>query len=121
MTRSLSQSSRRFYAFSGKHGEIMATIELEAFIDETIAVSAQKAYYPTTFIGMRQRHGTVDAISRLVISGDVQSGFSKLNRLGLLDYTIEAAVLKFPTEFSKQAQECAAFRLRMVQGDKPGD
>jgi hypothetical protein len=97
----------------------MALAELEAFIDETIAVSAQKAYYPTAFIGMRQRHGTVDAISRLVVSGDVQSGFSKLQRLGLIDYTIEAAVMKFPSEFSKQAQECAAFRLRMVQGGKP--
>ena len=96
----------------------MASVELEAFVDETIAVSAQKAYYPTTFIGMRQRHGTIDAITRLVISGDVQSGFSKLQRLGLIDYTIETAVLKFPTEFSKQAHECAAFRLRMVQGDK---
>ena len=95
----------------------MASSELDAFIDETIAVSAQKAYYPTTFIGMRQRYGTVEAISRLVISGDVQSGFSKLYKLGLLDHTIEAAVLKFPSEFSEQAQECAAFRLKMVQGD----
>ena len=97
----------------------MASAELEAFIDETIAVSAQKAYYPTTFIGMRQRHGTVDAISRLVVSGDVQSGFSRLKRLGLIDYTIETAVMKFPSEFSKQAQECATFRLSMVQGGTP--
>ena len=94
----------------------MASAELESFIDETIVVSAQKAYHPTTFIGMRQRHGTVEAISRLVVSGDLQSGFSRLKKLGLIEYTIEAAVMKFPMEFSKTAQECAAFRLRIVQG-----
>lgn len=96
----------------------MASAQLEAFIDETIAVSARKAYHPTTFIGMRARYGTVEAISRLVISGDVQSGFTKLKKLGLIDYTIEAAVMKFPSEFSKQAVECADFRLRLVQGDE---
>ena len=96
----------------------MASYQLEAFIDETISVSARKAYYPTTFIGMRDRHGTVEAISRLVISGDLQSGFTKLQKLGLIDCTIEAAVMKFPAEFSKQAQECAAFRLRIVEQGK---
>ncbi|MDZ4277460.1 MAG: hypothetical protein U0995_15580 [Erythrobacter sp.] len=93
----------------------MASVALEAFIDETIRVSAKHGYHPTAFIGMRARHGTVEAISRLVISGDVQSGFNKLHSLGLLDYTIEAAVLKFPEEFRKQERECADFRLRMVQ------
>lgn len=97
----------------------MASSELEAFIDETINVSAKKAYYPTAFIAMRQRHGTIETISRLVISGDIQSGFSRLQKLGLIDYTIEAAVLKFPQEFSKQVQECAAFRLKMVKGNVP--
>ena len=55
-----------------------------------------------------------------MISGDVQSVFSKPYRLGLLGYTIESAVLKFPTEFFKQAHERAAFRIRIVEGDKPG-
>lgn len=97
----------------------MANAELEAFIDETIRVSAQHAYYPTAFMAMRERHGTKNAISRLVVSGDVQSGFSKLQKLGLIDYTIEAAIMKFPGEFSRQDHECAEFRLRMVAEDKP--
>ena len=95
----------------------MSNPELEAFIDEAIGLSAQKGYHPTTFIAMRVRHGTVETISRLVVSGDVQSGFTKLHKLGLLDYTIEAAVKKFPGEFTKQTQECAAFRLSLVQGN----
>jgi len=93
----------------------MANAELEAFIDETIKVAARKGYHPTIFIGMRRNYGTVEAISRLVVNGDVQSGFSRLKKLGLLDYTIEAAVIKYPTEFSNTVQECAAFRLRLVQ------
>ena len=94
----------------------MANGALEAFIDETIKRSAQKGYHPTTFIGMRSRYGTVGAISRLVASGDIQSGFTKLKNLGLLDYTIEAAVMKFPDEFTKSDRECAAFRLSLVEG-----
>ena len=93
----------------------MASQALEAFIDHTIKVSREKAYHPTVFIAMQARHGTVTAISRLVESGDVQSGFTRLEKLGLLDATIEAAVLKFPDEFSATTRECAQFRLRMVQ------
>lgn len=93
----------------------MASAELDSFIDETIRVAREKAYHPTTFIDMRRRHGTVTAISRLVESGDVQSGFKRLEKLGLLDCTIEAAVLKFPAEFSPRTRECAEFRLRLVK------
>ena len=94
----------------------MASGALETFIDETMKRSAEKGYHATTFIGMRTRHGTVSAISRLVASGDIQSGFTKLKKLGLLNYTIEAAVMKFPDEFSKSDRECAAFRLSLVEG-----
>jgi hypothetical protein len=93
----------------------MASPDLEAFIDHTIKVAREKAYHPTVFIDMRARHGTVAAISRLVESGDVQSGFRRLRKLGLLDATIEAAVLKFPDEFSARTRECAEFRLKMVE------
>lgn len=66
---------------------------------------------------MRQRHGTVKAISKLVESGDIQSGFKRLNSLGLIDWTIEAAVTKFPEEFSPTTLECAEFRLRIANKD----
>lgn len=91
-----------------------ASPELEAFIDETIRVSREHSYHPIVFIGMRARHGTVEAITRLVESGDIQSGFRRLKALSLLDYTIEAAVLRFPGEFSSRTRECAEFRLRVV-------
>jgi hypothetical protein len=95
-----------------------ASAELETFIDETIRVSREHGYHPTIFIGMRARHGTVAAITKLVRSGDIQTGFKRLAALGLVDHTIEAAVVRFADEFSRQTRECAEFRLRLVR-DKP--
>ena len=73
---------------------------LEAFVDKSIEVSSGHGYSPTIFIEMRRRHGTAGAINLLVQSGDIQSGFKRLKELGLLEWTIESAVLKFPDEFS---------------------
>lgn len=58
------------------------------------------------------------AISRLVVSGDIQSGFKRLQQLELLDWTIEAAVTKFPDEFSYEVREAAQWRLRQAKGDQ---
>lgn len=104
-----------------KDFEVNASVtspELEAFIDETIRVSREHSYHPTIFIDMRARLGTIPAITQLVESGDIQSGFRRLEALGLVDHTIEAAVVCFPDQFSRQARECAEFRLRIVR-DKP--
>jgi len=96
----------------------MTNAALEAFIDKSIKVSAENKYFPTNFIAMRARYGTVQAISRLVISGDIQSGFTRMRDLGLIDYTIEAAVLKFPDAFGKHERECAEFRLKTLNSSK---
>lgn len=93
----------------------VATPQLEAFIDETIRVSREHGYHPTIFIGMRARHGTIRAITKLVESGDIQSGFKRLEALGLVDHTIEAAVVRFADEFPRQTRECVEFRLRIVR------
>jgi hypothetical protein len=100
-----------------RHDPGIATPALEAFIDETIRVSREHGYHPTVFIGMRARHGTIPAITQLVESGDIQTGFKRLKDLGLIDHTIEAAVIRFADEFSRQTRECAEFRLRVV-GDR---
>ena len=65
---------------------------------------------------MRRQHGTIEAIERLVQSGDIQSGFKRLQQLNLLEWTIEAAVTKFPSgEFGRHARECAEWRLAQVK------
>ena len=84
-----------------------ASPALEAFIDESIRKSRESGYDPTVSISMRKDHGTVSAIRKLVTSGDIQSGFKRMSDLGLLDLTIEAAVLRFPDAFSPPVIEAA--------------
>ena len=91
---------------------------LEAFIDESIRVSQEHGYNPTAFVGMRHRHGTVDAISRLVTSGDLQTGFKRMRALGLLKWTLEGAVMQFPDEFPRPVREAAEWRLAQARGRK---
>jgi hypothetical protein len=97
--------------------ERTASPALEAFIDKTIELAKERGYNPTIFVGMRHQYGTIEAIERLVQSGDIQSGFRRLNQISLLDWTIESAVTKFPTEFSRNAKQCAEWRLQQVQPD----
>jgi hypothetical protein len=89
--------------------------DLEAFIDETIRLAGRKGYYPSVFQGMRSRHGTIKAIEKLVQTGEVQSGFKRLTELGLLEWSIEAAVLRFPDRFTPAARDCAEFRIGLVR------
>ena len=95
--------------------ERTASPALEAFVDEAIKLAKGHGYNPTIFVGMRHRYGTLDAMERLVQSGDIQSGFKRLNQLNLLDWTIESAITKFPTEFSRNARQCAEWRLQQIQ------
>ena len=97
-----------------------ASPALEAFIDELIKLGAQRGYHPTIFIEMRQRYGTLIAMKKLVENGDVQSGFRRLAELGLQDHSVEAAVLKFRSEFQAKHISCAEWRLRQL-GDKAGE
>jgi hypothetical protein len=91
-------------------------MSLEQFIDESIKVSKANSYHPTTFMRMRNDYGTVEAIRRLVETGEKQSGFVKLKKLGLLDWSLEAAVLKFPNEqgFTRTTAAYAKARLEGI-------
>lgn len=89
--------------------------ELEMFIEKSLRKSYEKDYIPTTFITMRRRWGTVEAINRLVVQGNIQSGFKRMHELGLLHLTLEAAVQKFPDRFKRPIREAARFRLDQVQ------
>jgi hypothetical protein len=94
--------------------EPVASAALEVFIDESIKRSKERGYNPTIFQGMRHQHGTLQAIEKLVQSGDIQSGFKRLKELGLLEWSIESAVVRFPSEFSRNARECSQWRLRQA-------
>jgi len=88
-------------------------VTLEEFVNEGIRRAREKDYHPTTFLRMRDDYGTVSAIKRLVETGERQSGFQRLKQLGLLDWSLEAAVLRFPEEpgFTKTTATYAKARL----------
>ncbi len=98
--------------------ERTASPALEAFIGKSVELAKERGYNPAIFIGMRRQYGTVDAIERLVQSGDLQSGFKRFNQLALLDWTIESAVTRFPAEFTRNARQCAEWRLQQVQRNR---
>jgi hypothetical protein len=83
------------------------TDPLEAFIDESLRQFASRHYYPKEFNRMRAQYGTVSTIEKLVKSGEIQSGFRRLQQLHLLERSMEAAVLQFPNEFTRDAIQCA--------------
>ncbi len=84
---------------------------LDDWVNESIRRSVAEGYHPTAFLQMRDRWGTKDAMKRLVMSGDIQSGFVRLRDLGLLDWSVEAGVLKFSSIFDKSVREAAQWRI----------
>ena len=97
-----------------------ANSELEAFITESVRISMKNGYHPTAFLEMRSRYGTVGAMDRLMRNGEIQSGFKRLEALGLLEWSVEAGVLRFPDEFSREVREAAEWRLSQARGGTIG-
>ena len=96
----------------------MNVTDLDSWIDESIRVAKEHGYIPTTFIGMRGRHGTKEAMRRLVLSGDIQSGFRKLRELGLIEWSVEVGVCRFPDDFpNREVRDAAAWRLEQARSD----
>jgi hypothetical protein len=94
-------------------------MELEEQFDiacrEAIAACRQLArpYIPTAWIGMINDLGAVEAARQLVISADIQPGFTRLIEEGRADLTVEWAVLNDRWEmlFDDDVKEAARWRL----------
>src|SRR4051794_12550509 len=69
-------------------------------------------YRPTVWIKMSAELGADEAARRLVVSGDIQTGFDRLVRAGRADLTIEAAILndRWRPLFSDLHREAARWR-----------
>ncbi len=65
---------------------------------------------------MINNYGMVEALSRLVVSADLQSGFKVLRDQDNLDSTFEAIVVRHPELFQVPIVEAAQWRL-----DNPHD
>ena len=76
-------------------------------------------YVPTAWIGMMNGPGGAAAAARrLLVSGDIQSGFERLIRMGRADLTVEYAVLqpRWHDIFEEQHREAARWRLEQARG-----
>ena len=65
---------------------------------------------------MIDRHGEIEALSRLMISPDLQQGFKALRDRGQLDLSFEAIVVRHTDEFRDDVVQAAQWRL-----DNPHD
>jgi hypothetical protein len=81
----------------------------------------QTPYVPTVWINMIRRHGAAEAARKLLVSGDIQYGFTRLIEQGRYDLTVEWAVLQpqWAPLFSPLHRESATLRLEQVQVQPP--
>lgn len=85
---------------------------LDEFVAESLRLCRLKRYNSTAFEDMRERLGLVPAIVRSVETSDPRSGYLQMCKLGLKDWTLEAAVVKFPEVFKDpKTQHYARARL----------
>jgi hypothetical protein len=95
--------------------------EFDVACREAIAASRALRYNPTAWSAMIEQYGAVDAAKRLLVSGDIQSGFGRLVELGRPDLTLEWAVLhpRWAPLFRDQHREAARWRLRQAGVPSP--
>ncbi|WP_105104034.1 hypothetical protein [Microbulbifer pacificus] len=90
----------------------MASSELISEVHRTIEVYEEAI---GNFAGrtrqMLNDNGYIPALSRLVQSPDLQTGFRVLRDRGDLRNTFEAVIVQFSTEFSAEVVEAAQWRL----------
>ena len=79
---------------------------LEEFMGESIDRSFKRGFHQTGFMRLRAERGTVSAIRRSV-EGHADNGFDRLCDLGLMDWSLEAAVAKYPERFNSSTVERA--------------
>ncbi|MFF5217857.1 hypothetical protein [Micromonospora sp. NPDC000442] len=97
--------------------------EFEAACEEAIDACRKLVppYHPTAWQVMIKEHGAAEAARRLVVSGDIQSGFERLVRLGRPDLTVEWAVTDpyWLPLFGPQYREAAQWRLDRARISRP--
>lgn len=58
-----------------------------------------------------EKFGEIEALSRLVVSPDLQKGFKVLRDRGQLEHTFEAVVMRYQHLFKPDAVQAAKWRL----------
>lgn len=101
-----------FRPFASLEAEFQAVCD--AAIDACRRLSPP--YRPTIWIGMINKVGAAEAARRLVVSGDIQTGFGRLVQAGRPELTVEWEILnqRWDPLFSDQHREAARWRLRQA-------
>ena len=90
----------------------MTIEELERIVANTIALYEKETRHAAIATrGMIQNFGVVEALSRLVISGNLQQGFKTLRDRGLLKQTFEHIVVQNQQFFKPDVLNAAQWRL----------
>lgn len=76
-----------------------------AIYEETIGHAAARTR------PMVERYGAVEALSRLMVSADLQKGFKALRDSNRLDRSFEALVVRFESLFKPSVVDAARWRL----------
>ena len=84
---------------------------LEEFVGESVDRSVKRGFHPIAFMRVRAERGTVPAIRRLIEGGATRSGFDRFAALEMTEWSLEAAVVKFPERFNALTLEHAQARL----------
>lgn len=86
--------------------------ELENDVENTILIYERIAGISATRTReMIEKKGYTQALSDLVISGEIQTGFKKLVKAGKINDTFESLIVKYKERFPKKIIEAAQFRL----------
>jgi len=86
--------------------------ELHREIDRAIVAYEQAIqHYASRTRQLIDSYGYEGALSRLVVSADLQQGFRVLRDLGQLDLTFESIVTRYPSHFPRDAVEAAQWRI----------
>jgi hypothetical protein len=87
---------------------------LEAWVDEAIQRCASRGLLPGRFPEMRKNLGTAPAIARLMNTPFERTPLRRLKQAGLIEWSLEAGVLRFPDCFGPRIRDAAQFRLDHV-------
>lgn len=85
---------------------------LRAEVAQTIELYERAICHPATRTRqMIDTHGEVEALSRLMVSADLQKGFKVLRDRNQLERTFEGIVVRFRHLFAEQKVQAAEWRL----------
>lgn len=91
----------------------MSLSALSQEIDTVITLYEKVIGVPATRTRqMIERYGAIEALSKLVVSVDLQSGFRILRDRDQLDSTFEALIVRHEDLFRKNVVEAAQWRLK---------